>query len=115
MNKIIGFSLLLCLTACQPVAEDRSSGQADSDQVKAERPVSQQTPAADAIIQCDQAWFAMVESILNSGDGQGHGPDLGSLEWQSVIEFKLGIRGNSDIPEKGTDAWCAYISKQLPQ
>lgn len=110
MNKFIGFSLLFCLTACQPATEDSSSMQ-----VKTEPPVSQQAPTVDANIQCNQAWFARVESTLNSGDGKGHGPDLGSLEWQSVIEFKLGIRGNSDIPEKGTDNWCAFIDKQLPK
>lgn len=60
---------------------------------------------------CNQAWFAKVEQQLTSGDGQGHGPDLGSLEWRSVIEFKLGIRGQANLPSKDSDLWCDYINR----
>ena len=62
---------------------------------------------------CTDDWFAFVESELVTGDEQGHGPDLGSNEWRSVVEFKLGIRGNSDIPDRGSDEWCQYIKKRL--
>jgi hypothetical protein len=43
----------------------------------------------------------------------GHGPDIGSLEWQSVIEFKLGLRGDPDVPPRGSQRWCAYIDQRL--
>ena len=46
-----------------------------------------------------------------TGDGQGHGPDLGSSEWRSVIEFKLGIRGDPSVPPRNSELWCAYIYK----
>ena len=58
---------------------------------------------------CSQAWYTQLESQLGSGDGQGHGPDIGSDEWMSVIEFKLGVRGQPDVPALGTPEWCSYI------
>lgn len=61
---------------------------------------------------CDLAWYEKVDQQVITGDGQGHGPDLGSLEWRSVVEFKLGIRGNESNPELGSDLWCDYIDKQ---
>jgi uncharacterized protein (TIGR02246 family) len=62
---------------------------------------------------CSQPWLQMVEQKLSTGDGQGHGPDLGSSEWRSVVEFKLGIRGNPDVPDRATEEWCAYIDQAI--
>ena len=47
---------------------------------------------------CSDAWYRLVEASLPTGDGQGHGPDPGSDEWKSVIEFRLGIRGKAGVP-----------------
>ncbi len=58
---------------------------------------------------CSRGWYSQVEKKISTGDSQGHGPDLGSLEWRSVIEFKLGIRGSSEVPSLDTDQWCIYI------
>ena len=33
---------------------------------------------------CSAEWNTWVEEQLGTGDGQGHGPDVGSGEWQSV-------------------------------
>ncbi|MEZ9199991.1 hypothetical protein [Shewanella sp. 10N.286.54.B9] len=63
--------------------------------------------------QCNQAWFAKVDKQVVSGDGQGHGPDLGSMEWRSVVEFKLGVRGNESLPAADSDLWCAYIDQHF--
>ena len=41
------------------------------------------------------------------------GPDIGSDEWQSVIEFKLGIRGQADLPARGSREWCEFIEARL--
>ncbi|MET0026099.1 MAG: MliC family protein [Candidatus Thiodiazotropha sp.] len=60
-------------------------------------------------VSCSDAWYRATESRLVSGDGQGHGPDLGSEEWKSVIEYKLGIRGQADIPPRNSDEWCRYV------
>ncbi|QOL25952.1 hypothetical protein LP316_01145 [Thalassotalea sp. LPB0316] len=58
---------------------------------------------------CTPAWYQAVEAKVTTGDGLGHGPDVGSDEWKSVIEFKLGIRGDPSIPERNTPQWCEYI------
>ncbi|UCX04098.1 MULTISPECIES: hypothetical protein [Shewanella] len=64
-------------------------------------------------ILCSDAWYQKVEAVLTSGDGQGHGPDIGGNEWQSVVEFKLGVRGDKSVPQRSTDEWCAFIDEQL--
>lgn len=58
---------------------------------------------------CSDAWFRAIEAKVPTGDGQGHGPDVGSDEWKSVVEFKLGIRGKPGVPARDGAAWCAYI------
>lgn len=60
---------------------------------------------------CTDEWYSLVEKQVPTGDGSGHGPDLGSGEWRSVVEFKLGIRGNTEIPPRVTDQWCEYIDR----
>ena len=60
---------------------------------------------------CSENWLELVESKLGTGDGQGHGPDIGSMEWRSVIEFKLGLRGSNALPERGSKEWCDYIDR----
>jgi len=62
---------------------------------------------------CSESWLQMVEQKLSTGDGQGHGPDLGSSEWRSVVEFKLGIRGNPDVPDRVSEEWCTYIDQAI--
>jgi len=62
---------------------------------------------------CSEAWYQFVEEKVSTGDIQGHGPDIGSDEWKSVIEFKLGIRGNPDIPQRDSDDWCRYTDRLL--
>ncbi|MBX3610877.1 MAG: MliC family protein [Hydrogenophaga sp.] len=66
-------------------------------------------PAVD----CGPAWQRSVEQRLPSGDGQGHGPDLGSAEWRAVVAFKLGLRGRSDMPPIDSDAWCTAVEQAL--
>lgn len=62
---------------------------------------------------CSESWSRAIEETISTGDGQGHGPDIGSDEWKSVIEFKLGIRGQSQVPPRNTAAWCQYIDRQV--
>ncbi len=62
---------------------------------------------------CSANWYTYVEDQILTGDNHGHGPDLGSTEWRSVIEFKLGIRGDGrgdkNRPALESDQWCKYI------
>jgi uncharacterized protein len=62
---------------------------------------------------CSDAWYRMIDAKVPSGDGQGHGPDVGSEEWKSVIEFKLGIRGKPNVPPRDSEGWCRYIGQQV--
>lgn len=62
---------------------------------------------------CSEAWLEFVEQALGTGDGQGHGPDLGSEEWKSVVEFRLGLRGSPHLPPRDGVAWCAYVDAVL--
>ena len=78
--------------------------------------VSANLPAAagsEALIPCTEEWYQFVEHKLVSGDGQGHGPDLASDEWKSVIEFKLGIRGQSQLPARDSEDWCQLIDSMV--
>ncbi|KPZ72876.1 MULTISPECIES: hypothetical protein [Shewanella] len=63
--------------------------------------------------QCGEQEFLVIAEKVSAGDGQGHGPDIGSDEWQSVIEFKLGIRGQADVPARDDVQWCQFILKKL--
>ena len=72
-------------------------------------PLSDQPPTT----LCTTDWFQTVEQHLQTSDIEGHGPDLGSSEWKSVVEFKLGIRGNPEIPESNTDEWCNFVNKHI--
>jgi hypothetical protein len=74
--------------------------------------LGQRTPVRQAPL-CSPSWVAFVDSVLTSGDGSGHGPDLGSGEWKSVIEFKLGVRGNPEVPDRSTPAWCAFVDERI--
>ena len=62
---------------------------------------------------CTDEWFRSVEKQVPTSDGQGHGPDLGSSEWRSVIEFKLGIRGDPTVPPLESSQWCSYVNDRV--
>lgn len=83
-------SLLLLLTACP----DRK-------------------PANQAAEPCTERWYQELEATVSTGDGMGHGPDIGSEEWKSVIEFKLGVRGKQGVPDRNSREWCRFIDDLL--
>lgn len=60
---------------------------------------------------CSERLYQAFEEAIPTGDGQGHGPDVGSDEWKSVIEFKLAIRDRPDVPSRDGDAWCGYVDE----
>ncbi|TKB43378.1 DUF1311 domain-containing protein [Thalassotalea mangrovi] len=70
-------------------------------------------PDENNIQTCSMERYQAIAKRVQTGDGQGHGPDIGSTEWQSVVEFKLKVRGQNDVPEKNSRAWCDFIEKQL--
>ena len=60
---------------------------------------------------CSNSWCRLMDDTVGTSDNQGHGPDIGSDEWKSVIEFKLGIRGDPNLPDRGSEAWCRLIDQ----
>ena len=67
------------------------------------------SPQPEAL--CSDAWFRSIEEKVPTGDGQGHGPDLGSDEWKSEVEFKLGIRDKPNVPGRDSQVWCRHIDQ----
>jgi len=63
--------------------------------------------------QCPANRLAEIEASVGSGDGAGHGTDIGSDEWYSVIEFQLGLKDRSDVPQRRTLAWCEYMEASI--
>lgn len=74
-------------------------------------PVPDAPPAMDGI--CGADWNRRIEGLVHTGDGAAHGPDWGSEEWQSVVEFRLGLRDKPGIPAHDSPAWCRYIEQHL--
>ena len=67
----------------------------------------------DSAEACPIPMLASIEGRVSALDSEGHGPDLGSDEWFSAIEFRLGLRGQSALPEKGTNEWCDFLDRHL--
>ena len=64
---------------------------------------------------CTADQYQRISLSVITGDTQGHGPDTGSDEWKSVVEFKLGIRGNPENPYYSDPDWCAFIQSIVDQ
>lgn len=62
---------------------------------------------------CSEEWYQWVEEKVSTGDGMGHGPDPGSQEWRSVVEFRLGLRDQGVLPDRSTDEWCRAVDRYL--
>jgi hypothetical protein len=60
-------------------------------------------------VACSESTYQRFEAYAPTGDGRGHGPDVGSDEWKSVIEFRLGIRGVPGVPSRDDEAWCRFV------
>ncbi|MGD8863157.1 MAG: hypothetical protein PVI30_24295 [Myxococcales bacterium] len=63
---------------------------------------------------CSAAWYAHVEQRVGVADAQGHGPDPGSDEWKSAVEFRLAVRDDESFPDPASAAWCERIDALLP-
>lgn len=96
------YLLILLLSAC-------SSFDFDSVREEAKALSEEKTKTSS----CSMEWFKYVESQVLSQDQQGHGPDIGSEEWQSVIEFKLGLDKVANKPDKLSPEWCKFIQQAL--
>jgi uncharacterized protein len=71
--------------------------------------------AKEKTLFCSNEWFHYIEGQLHTSDRQGHGPDLASVEWQSIIEFKLDLEKQQGLPKKSTPQWCEFIQQKLDE
>ena len=62
---------------------------------------------------CTAELFRAAESRWPTDDGQGHGPDPGSIEWRAAVEFRLGVRGDPAVPARDGEAWCTWLERRL--
>jgi uncharacterized protein len=69
------------------------------------------SPGPETGTLCSDSWYRLIEEKVPTSDGQQHGPDVGSDEWKSVIEFKLGIRDKPNLPSRDSEAWCRRIDQ----
>ena len=59
-------------------------------------------------------WARGVEARYPVGDGQGHGPDVGSDEWARALQWKLGIvDGEGRGPDIGSAEWRAAVEQKI--
>jgi hypothetical protein len=59
-------------------------------------------------------WQGAVEAIVQVGDDQGHGPDLGSDEWMNAVNRKVFGEAAGKTMKIGSPEWLAAIGKALP-
>jgi hypothetical protein len=76
---------------------------------------SPQLNKSTAVLPCNEDWLLLIEQQINTGDKQGHGPDVGSLEWRHTVERRLSLRDETDIQATNSTAWCEYIDKHIIQ
>lgn len=57
------------------------------------------------------AWYAWVNKSLHISDGQGHGPDPGSPEWNQAVQRKLGQEAPRSTP--GSPEWQQSVDALL--
>ena len=75
--------------------------------------VTQEPEDQNSVVTCSQTWYDEIEEIISIGDGQGHGPDLGSQEWRHAVEYRLGIAENKQKPPVTSEKWCGYVQSQI--
>ena len=120
---LAALGLVGCFDNSDSAADKAASEPPASTQVRANTEVQANTPANISTnvegqtppSLCHETWYQEVENELSTQDGHGHGPDLGSAEWRSVVEFKLNIRDNSALPKVESDDWCRYIDEHYLQ
>jgi hypothetical protein len=60
---------------------------------------------------CTESWFLYLEThYFPTADDEGHGPDLGDLDWFSIFERKAKLPDGSGLPDK---LRCARIQNEL--
>lgn len=75
-------------------------------------PTTDAAPAAPANATLGSAeWYAWVDRSLDISDGNGHGPDQGSDEWNQAVQRKLGQEAPQSQP--GSPEWQQSVDALL--
>lgn len=99
MRRHALYACMLCAVSCQPMA-GTAGDQAAAEQNNAPEPWSE--------------WAQWVEKRHSVGDGQGHGPDVGSMEWAHALDYQLKIEDHSgETPDIGSLQWRRSVEKAL--
>lgn len=63
-------------------------------------------------VNCNPDVLKRIDQFTVTADQHAHGPDIGNDEWHSVVEFKLGLRGERTLPTRHTDEWCQFMNSK---
>ena len=59
-------------------------------------------------------WAKWADALHSAGDGQGHGPDVGSDEWAAALGKQLGVTdAEGHGPDLKSKEWRAAVEKKL--
>lgn len=59
-------------------------------------------------------WAIWADKLRPVGDGQGHGPDVGSDEWASALDRQLKISdAEGHGPDVGSGEWRTAVERVL--
>ena len=61
---------------------------------------------------CSPDWNRVLEVRIGTGDGHGHGPDIGSIEWYYVIHRKLKWPESASLIP-GSSVWCYRVDQAI--
>ncbi len=99
MKRLVFLTVLAGIAACHTLPE------------QPENLVIQETAAAIGDT-CSIASLTEIDRQVSSQDSHGHGPDIGSSEWASSIEHRLGINELNNKPPMLSSQWCNFIAQQ---
>lgn len=114
MRRLVAsLPMALLLVACSPAP---APSVADVPATPTSTPASPQAAAASAnavtnLALGTSAWYAWVEKTLSISDGNGHGPDQGSNEWNQAVQNKLGEEAPQSQP--GSPEWQQSVDALL--
>lgn len=61
---------------------------------------------------CSDDWNQWIEEKVGTQDKDGHGPDIGSQEWQQTIQFRLKLNAKQ-VSRLGSEKWCNEIDAMV--
>ncbi|NII72661.1 hypothetical protein FHW84_001227 [Dyella sp. SG562] len=102
MRRLVFLPLAVLVAAC-------SSPQAPQPDNQPKPQASAATPANASL--GSHEWYQWVDQRLAISDGDGHGPDGGSDEWNNAVQRKLGEEAPQSQP--GSPQWQQAVDALL--